>query len=120
MQPLDRIGDVQYYFQAFPDDMNQKTRTFAVVSVWSLPHPELWVQSYRTCYSSLHRGQDAIIVLDVAEIQTVVAMVPHEVVAAKRSFLVEKMGLSLIVDERPEPLDEGMGDGQFWDQFGDE
>jgi hypothetical protein len=122
MQPLDRIGDVQYYFQAFPDNMNQKTRTFAVVSVWSLPHPELWEQSYRTCYSSVHRGQDAMLVLDVTEIQTVVAMVPHEVVRTKRLFLVEKIGLSLVADEhrRPEPFDEDMGDGQFWDQFGDD
>jgi hypothetical protein len=102
--------------------MNQNTRTFAVVSVWSLPDPELWEYSYRTCYSSVHRGQDAILVLEVTNIKTVVAMVPHEVVGAKRSFLVEKIGLSLVADERcrPEPFDEDMGDGQFWDQFGDD
>jgi hypothetical protein len=106
------------------DPLQLGTRTLAVVSVWSLPHEDLWERSHNTCYSSIYEGQDKLVVIDVHDILTVVAMVQHTVSGQIRFFLVEKPGLSVIsyngVQIEPEAEEFGaeeLRNGEYWESF---
>lgn len=115
-----RIGEVQYYFRVRSQDPRQlETHALAVLSVWSLPHEDLWERSSHTCYSSIYRGQRSLVVVDVHDILTVVGMVAHHVAGEARFFLVEKPGLGLIsyngLDAEPQAEDQG--DGEYWEDY---
>lgn len=99
------FGDVQYFFRA---DINGETRTLALISCFGEPDQHLVEESYGALGVFTYRGEDAFKVIDVKQIQAVVAMVPfHELgdvdetlkdgVLKKGSqyFLVEKLGLAM-------------------------
>jgi hypothetical protein len=66
-----------------------------MVSVYSPPHPVLLEESHNTLYSCT--PAQSIRVIDVKEILSVVAMVPHHPFPElpQRFFLVEKPGLNI-------------------------
>jgi hypothetical protein len=88
------IGEVQYFFRIRSNDpVVLETHHLAVLSEWSEPDIVVWKRSNKTVWSSLYRGQDSIVVVDISKIESVVAMVPHIGALRPRRFLVEKPGL---------------------------
>jgi hypothetical protein len=67
--------------------------TLAVVVPFGPPDQDLLKLSSYTVYSC--QPQDAVIVVDVKKILSVVAMLPHQIGGEQRYFLVEKPGLDL-------------------------
>lgn len=73
--------------------------TLAVISLYSEPNPDLLTVSHGTFASCQYFGDDALVVVDVSCIESVVAMVPHNPPHSKDSelhfFLVERPGLDI-------------------------
>jgi hypothetical protein len=73
--------------------------TLAVISAYSEPNPDLLTVSHRTLASCQYFGDDALVVIDVSCIESVIAMVPHSPPHSKDSelhfFLVERPGLDI-------------------------
>jgi hypothetical protein len=70
-----------------------QTRALAVASVWSRQDAEIWRDSNHTVWFSRYTGQEHIHVMDIKDINSCVAMVPHTLRGKTGSFLVEKPGL---------------------------
>lgn len=106
------FGEVQFYFQIH---INDTIKTLALVSLYSPPNYQLLEESYHTLYSCTYQGNEALKLVDVSTIQSVIAMVPHKLPGSLELcfFLVEKPGLDVAqiaghVDEDNEDRD---GDG---------
>jgi hypothetical protein len=73
--------------------------TLAMISVYSEPNPDLLTVSHGTFASCQYFGDNALIVVDVLCLESVVAMVPHNPPHSKDSelhfFLVERPGLDI-------------------------
>jgi hypothetical protein len=67
-----------------------------VISDWSAYHVALWRRSNFTVWSSKYQGQTALRVIEIKDIDSVVAMVPHTVLQDPRHFLVENPGRSVM------------------------
>ncbi|KAG2146318.1 hypothetical protein DEU56DRAFT_731694, partial [Suillus clintonianus] len=91
------------------DDEIYRFVTVTMVSVYSRPDPELLQKSAQTVWSCTYHGNEALQLVSVKTIHSVVAMVPHRPklpsgLVEDRFFLVEKPGLGLV------SVDEEMGD----------
>ena len=69
-----------------------------MISIYSDPHAQLLAQSHGTLISCLYSGDNALSVVDVSSIQSVVGMIPHHPFADlaredNRYFVVERPGL---------------------------
>ncbi|KAG1834730.1 hypothetical protein EV424DRAFT_1309649 [Suillus variegatus] len=109
------FGEVQFYFQIHI--VTTLGRTLALVSLYSPLNYQLLEESYHTLYSCTYQGNEALKLVDVSSIQSVIAMVPHKLPGDLELcfFLVEKPGLDVAqiaghVDEDNEDRD-GDGDG---------
>ncbi|KAG1806082.1 uncharacterized protein BJ212DRAFT_1486000 [Suillus subaureus] len=83
--------------------------TIAMVSVYSCPDPELLQKSAQTVWSCTYHGNEALQLVSMKMIHSVVTMVPHcpklpSGLVEDHFFLVEKPGLGLV------SVDEEMGD----------
>jgi hypothetical protein len=84
----------------------------AVISVYSKPNPDLLMLSHGTFASCQYFGDDALVVVDVLCIESVIAMVPHNPPHSKDSelyfFLIEQPGLDIVIlsTSNPEPITE--------------
>lgn len=96
----------------YNDDGIYRFVTVAIVSVYSRPDPELLQRSTQTVWSCKHEADQALQLVSVKSIQSVVAMIPHRPklpsgVVEDRFFLLEKPGLGLVtVDEEVDEEDE--------------
>lgn len=97
------FGEVKYYFQLrLAGDM----RTFAVVAVHSRPDDHLLRLSSNTLWACKHGDDTSLAVIDVAKIESVVAVVPYPRTPAEghlpdehfvgRHFVMEKLGLEVM------------------------
>jgi hypothetical protein len=68
----------------------------AVVAVWSDPDLAHLTRTHGTVWSSTLPGQGHLETINVKEIATVVAMIPHKLNNEERYFLGEKPGLGFI------------------------
>lgn len=72
----------------------------AVVSTYSEPCPDLLSVSHGTFVSCQHFGDNALVVVDVSCIESVVAMVPHtpphSLDSESHFFLIERPGLDVV------------------------
>ena len=78
--------------------MDDTEVTLAMVSCYSSPDPTLLTNSYNTLQSCIHLHQGGLMVVDVKEIHSVIAMVAHCPFAresVQRYFVVEKPGLEV-------------------------
>jgi hypothetical protein len=84
-------SEVIFFFQA---TIHDHTRTLALVSDYSPPDLDLLRHSYETLWTCRYQGADNLRVVDVKNIQSVVAIVPfpfqHE-----KFFVGEKLGLEV-------------------------
>lgn len=83
----------------------------AIISMYSEPNPDLLVESHGTLVSCQYFGDNALIVVEVLCIKSVVVMVPHNPPHSKDSelhfFLVERPGLDIAnLGSTPEALTE--------------
>lgn len=90
---------MQFYFQ-YAVRENEDPRTLALVSSYSDPDIELLKASSNTLWSCQYRGKEALSVIDVKVIKSVVAMVPHSTAFlgdswSNRVFVAEKPGLDV-------------------------
>jgi hypothetical protein len=86
------------------DRCDLATHSLAVISLWADHDVHIWRDSNKTVWYSTLQGQAAISVIDVKDIESCVAMVPHELRGQKGSFLVEKPGLCVMgYGENAEP-----------------
>lgn len=75
-----------------------QTRTLALVSQYSEPHSELMEMSSGTVYACHARGDDGLCVIDVKDIVSCVAMIPHRSLPSVPGFtcvsyfVMEKLG----------------------------
>lgn len=82
------------------DENNWHFVNVALVTLYSLPQPELLALSYGALISCTHKGEESLCVIDVNTIQSVVGMIPHKPTlpngqVEERFFLVEKTGLDI-------------------------
>ena len=74
--------------------------TLAVVSSYSEPHADLITASHGAFVSCQYLGDDALVVIEVSCIESVVAMVPHSpphsMDLESHFFLVERPGLDIV------------------------
>ncbi|KAF7322171.1 hypothetical protein MKEN_00741300 [Mycena kentingensis (nom. inval.)] len=82
-------GEVQFYFRA---DFAGQEKAFALISVYSAPDVHLLEQSYNTLWVCKYRGDDALKIIEVKSIRSVIVMVPYD---EGRVFAVHKMGLEV-------------------------
>lgn len=80
-----------------------------MVSLYGPPNQNLLNQSYQAVYSCAYRGQENLTVVDVKLIESVVAVIPHELSINQISdpnmrsqvqgkvFVVEKLGLDVML-----------------------
>jgi hypothetical protein len=117
-----RFGEVRYFTQLAMETVgdNRETRwsfiNVAVVSLYSIPDPELLKLSSGMVASCIYHGDDEIFVVDVKSITDVVAMVPHRPqsppgVVEDRYFMVEKSGLDVASFGIP-PVDNSVEEGE--------
>ncbi|KAG6913570.1 hypothetical protein DXG01_005857 [Tephrocybe rancida] len=86
-----QIGQVQFYFIT---EIGGVVRHLAFVVCYGLPHAGLLETSKQTLWSC-SREDGLLRAIDVKSIQSVVAMVPHEIAGEQRYFLAEKPGLDI-------------------------
>ena len=87
---------MQFYFQHKHAGIEH---TYALVSVWSEPNPQLLEESSQAVYACAYRGQDNLLVIDAKTIFAVVAMVPMRPANGDHSalfFLIDKPGLATL------------------------
>ncbi|KJA23320.1 hypothetical protein HYPSUDRAFT_137916 [Hypholoma sublateritium FD-334 SS-4] len=74
--------------------------TLAVVSMYSEPHADLLSASHGTFASCQYFGDDALVVIEISCIESVVAMVPHtpphSLDSESHFFLIERPGLDVV------------------------
>ena len=68
------VAEVRYFFRL---QFGPTIYSLAILSMFSNPDPELLEKSYNTVYSSHYRGEDALVVVNVIKITSLVAMVPY-------------------------------------------
>lgn len=95
-----------------------EVHSLAVVSVFSPPDRDLLHQSFQTVYVCHYQGADALSVIDIKQIESVVSMIPYFKVTPDgeleipetEHFLMEKIGLDITPllgeDEEDEGPDE--------------
>ncbi|KAI0315341.1 hypothetical protein OF83DRAFT_1164840 [Amylostereum chailletii] len=103
------IAEVQAYFNAQMED--NITQSLALVSVFGEPDQEMLRSSSNTVWVASYKAETNLAVVDVKDIQSVVAMIPwqHEnPVNVTLYFLDEKPGLDmmLLVDEDEEEQED--------------
>lgn len=118
---------MQYYFRlAFGEEVHG----LALISVFSPPDLQLLRESFQTVYKCHYQGEDALLAIDIKQIESVVAMIPYYKVTpdgelqipGTEYFLMEKIGLDItalesLVGQRE--ADEGDDDGDD-DMYADE
>ncbi|KAG2337345.1 hypothetical protein BDR05DRAFT_978538 [Suillus weaverae] len=82
------------------DENNWHFVNVALVTLYSLPQPELLALSYGALIFCIHEGEESLCVIDVNTIQSVVGMIPHKPTLPNGQveewfFLVEKTGLDI-------------------------
>ncbi len=91
------FAEVLYYFRCRQQNV---VHTLAVISVYSQPDPQLLEASHGAFVSCKYLGDDSIQVIDVSQIHSVVAMIPHKLekheVGDMHYFLVERPGLDVV------------------------
>ncbi|KZT27826.1 hypothetical protein NEOLEDRAFT_1059676 [Neolentinus lepideus HHB14362 ss-1] len=91
-----RFAEVLYYLILTVNDVDHYV---AVVCLYSLPDPRLLAESHQTFLSCTHLGDDSPVIVDVKDIKSVVAMIPHPAAVGnepiKRWFVAEKPGLDI-------------------------
>ncbi|KAF8874896.1 hypothetical protein BD779DRAFT_1450538, partial [Infundibulicybe gibba] len=92
--------DIQYFFRlSFGDTVH----TLALASMFSPPNLQLLQASFQVVYECHHQGDQALVVFDAKEIQSVVAMVPSFQISPDgqitrpetKYFMIEKPGLDI-------------------------
>lgn len=72
----------------------------AIISVYSEPREDLLEASHGTLVSCQYFGDDALVVIEVSCIESVVAMVPHNpphsIDTESHFFLIERPGLDIV------------------------
>lgn len=91
------FGEVLYYFRC---KRQITVLSLAVISVYARPDPELLAISHGTFISCEYLGDQSLQVIDVSQIQSVVAMIPHRLEKHKANeqyyFLLERPGLDVV------------------------
>ncbi len=96
-----KFAEVKYYFKLAMQE-NRPQHGFAMVSLYSPPDAGLLESSFNTVWSCRPGAENALTIIDVTSIQSVVAMVPHPRPPATRGdltnlvgsvFVMEKLGL---------------------------
>ncbi|KAG2080465.1 uncharacterized protein F5147DRAFT_784266 [Suillus discolor] len=88
------IAEVYFYFNM---TIHDQQKTFALVSEFSQPHPEL-EHSFQTVFACRHHGDNSLKLIEASTIQAVVAMVPHHFPGINGTlfYLIERPGLDLL------------------------
>ncbi|VDC03551.1 unnamed protein product [Peniophora sp. CBMAI 1063] len=104
-----RVAEVQYYFDVTLNDATSTRKTVAMVSLYDLADAALAEESLDTLHSFKYRGDAALAVVDIKAVQSIVAMVPFDILehaeelerahgslAGHDYFLVEHPGLEVL------------------------
>ncbi|KAF9786834.1 hypothetical protein BJ322DRAFT_1106936 [Thelephora terrestris] len=95
-ETTEKFGEVQFFF-------HHQTKGFAVVSIFSDPNNELLESSFQALHVCKYQGNQALQVIQVDAIHSVVAMIPFDPSPesdsisqiGQRHFMVEKFGLDM-------------------------
>ncbi|KZT25538.1 hypothetical protein NEOLEDRAFT_1156215 [Neolentinus lepideus HHB14362 ss-1] len=95
------FAEVRYYFRLDISETGE-TKTLAMISLYSKPDADLLEESSHTLWSCMPQGDAGLDVINVKDIVSVVATVPHSVSFLGdrfrgRVFVVEKPGLDIAV-----------------------
>ncbi|KAF8836906.1 hypothetical protein BDN67DRAFT_991965 [Paxillus ammoniavirescens] len=109
--------EVHFYTQM---KLNDDIKTVALVSFFSQPDPHLLHLSWHTFLSCVHSGHNALCVIEVKSIVSVVAMILHKTPGDNRlrHFVVEKPGLDVAtIGGWEEDTDEEWGTLISWQHW---
>jgi len=114
-----KFTEVQFFFHL---QFAEEIHNLAVVSIFSSPDQELLEHSFQAIYACHYQEDNALVAIDVKNINSVVSMVPYFKIAQDgeilmlhtEHFLVEKIGMEITAllgqgDEDKE--EDGQGNG---------
>ena len=91
-----RFAEVKFFFSKM---LGGELRAFAIVSLYSPPNDYILQLSHTTLVVCRYQGEEALIVIDVKSILSVVAMVPFDFLidnCGDQYFMIEKVGLDVV------------------------
>lgn len=91
-----RFAEVKFFFRK---TFRETSEALAVVSLYSPPDDHLLRTTHDTLCVCGYQGEDALVVINIKSILSVVAMVPFPFVVGGRPnqyFMVERIGLDVI------------------------
>lgn len=100
-------AEVLYYFKMpvkLPSGA-EHDETFAMVSFYTSPDPELLYLSYNTLWSCSHSSDEGLAIISVQDITSVIALIPHPLVddhtlrerLRGRVYMVDKLGMDILI-----------------------
>lgn len=99
------FAEVKFYFvKKFGDSL----QAFALASLFSPPNEYLLRHSSGTLVVCEYRGEEALVVIEVKSILSVVAMVPFDFLLDGRGsqyFMIEQIGLDVVDTDVPEDVE---------------
>ena len=87
------IAEVEYFFRL---RFGETVHSLALISVFSPPDQEILEMSNHAAYICHHGGADALVVVDVKAITSVVSMVPDYQVTTNREIITPENRFSLM------------------------
>lgn len=90
------FGEVKYYFL---EKFGNESRAFALVSFYSPPNEYILQRTFHTLLVCRYRGDQALVVVDIESILSVVAMAPFPFLVDgqdEQYFMIEQPGVDVI------------------------
>ncbi|KIK78996.1 hypothetical protein PAXRUDRAFT_162525, partial [Paxillus rubicundulus Ve08.2h10] len=69
------LGEVCYFIECC-FDKSDSTEVLAIISLYSLPHPNLLHHSSQTYISCVHQGDVGVVSINIKSIEAVITMIP--------------------------------------------
>ncbi|KIK82168.1 hypothetical protein PAXRUDRAFT_154393, partial [Paxillus rubicundulus Ve08.2h10] len=70
------LGEVHYCIECCFDESNS-TEALAIISLYSLPHPDLLHCLSQTYISCIHQGDAGVVAVNIKSIEVVITMIPE-------------------------------------------
>ncbi|KIJ06354.1 hypothetical protein PAXINDRAFT_92119, partial [Paxillus involutus ATCC 200175] len=86
-----RLGEVRYFIECRFDESNS-TEALAIISLYSLPHPDLLHRSSQTYISCVHQGDAGVVAVNIKSIEAVIAMIPEVRFGENRFYMAPRPG----------------------------
>ncbi|KIK81645.1 hypothetical protein PAXRUDRAFT_155590, partial [Paxillus rubicundulus Ve08.2h10] len=80
------LGEVRYFIECRLDE-SDSTEALTIISLYSLPHPDLLHHSLQTYISCVHQGDAGVVAVNIKSIEAVIAMIPKVQFGENRFYM---------------------------------